>query len=197
MARPREFDPDKVLGDAMNVFWQHGYDAASLPALLKGMGMTRGSLYKAFTDKKSLFLRVLTRYENEAVQPAVDILTTGPADGLDRIKALFDSIVSTAKEGDRRGCLLCSAAAGPAAFDPEIATLVHLKLRLMEDAFTVAASQANALSSLTEDEQRDAAALLLTHYVGLRVMIRSNASMDTIISNAKALNAIINSLHAR
>ena len=45
------------------VFWQKGYEDASLPDLLEGMGLTRGSLYKAFKDKKSLFLKVLERYD--------------------------------------------------------------------------------------------------------------------------------------
>lgn len=194
MARPREFDPDKVLGDAMGVFWQHGYDAASLPDLLKGMGMTRGSLYKAFVDKKSLFLRVLERYETEAIQPGVALLTTGPTDGLDRIYALFSGVIAAAQNGDRRGCLLCSAAAGPAAFDAEISELVHAKLKIMERAFRVALSDAAALSHMTNAEHRNAAALLLSVYVGLRVLVRSNANIDTIASNAQAMHAIINTL---
>lgn len=194
MARPREFELDIVLGDAMNVFWQHGYDAASLPALLKGMGMTRGSLYKAFTDKKSLFLRVLDRYENEAILPAVAILTTGPADGLDRIETLFGSILAAAQSGDRRGCLLCSAAAGPAAVDEDISSLVHLKLQKMQNAFAVAVAESRPLSTLPKTEIRDVAAMLLTHYIGLRVLIRSNASMGTVTSNANAVSKVINTL---
>lgn len=194
MARPREFDPDKALGDAMNVFWQHGYDAASLPTLLDGMGMTRGSLYKAFVDKKSLFLHVLERYEEEAVKPAVILLTSGPADGLERISNLFTNVVNAAKNGDMRGCLLCSAAAGPAAFDTEISELIHLKLKKMEEAFLVAVSQSSALANMTNTEHRNAAALLLSLYVGLRILVRSGAHMETIDANANALNGIIASL---
>ena len=59
MARPREFDTTTALNGAMNEFWTKGYDGASLPDLLEGMGITRGSLYKAFTDKKTLFLPTL------------------------------------------------------------------------------------------------------------------------------------------
>lgn len=43
----------------MQVFWTHGYEGAPLRDLLDGMGLTRGSLYKAFTDKKTLFPHVL------------------------------------------------------------------------------------------------------------------------------------------
>ena len=75
MARPRAFNTDQAIDKAMQVFWTHGYEGASLPDLLDGMGLTRGSLYKAFTDKKTLFLKVLDHYENEAVKAAVDLLT--------------------------------------------------------------------------------------------------------------------------
>ena len=92
MARPREFDPDKALEQAMDVFWQHGYEGASLPDLLSGMGLTRGSLYKAFKDKRSLFLLVLNRYEQIAVAQAVALLGDDSIpDGADRIDALFAS----------------------------------------------------------------------------------------------------------
>ena len=75
MARPRSFDTDVAVEKAMQVFWTHGYEGASLPDLLEGMGLTRGSLYKAFTDKKSLFLKVLEHYEGKAVQSGVALLT--------------------------------------------------------------------------------------------------------------------------
>ena len=66
MARPRVFDTDVALSGAMDVFWEHGYEGASRPYLLIGMHLTLGSLYKAFNDKKSLFLTVLNRYEDSA-----------------------------------------------------------------------------------------------------------------------------------
>lgn len=175
MARPREFDTNSALADAMNVFWEHGYDAASLRQLLTGMGLTRGSLYKAFIDKKSLFLRVLNRYEVEAVQPAVALLTTGPVDGIERINTLFASVIETAQGGDRRGCLLCSAAAGPAAVDEDIAEIVHGQLGNMRQAFDDALAQSQAWATVGHEERSEAAYLLMSQYVGVRVLVRSNA----------------------
>jgi TetR/AcrR family transcriptional repressor of nem operon len=191
MARPREFDPDDVLKLAMDVFWQHGYEAASLPVLLEGMGITRGSLYKAFADKKSLFLRILDRYETEAVTPAVALLTTGPADGLDRIATLFDGVVQAAREGDHRGCLLCSAAAGPAAVDDDISEQVHLQLGKMQAAFGTALTQARSYEKTSDQDRAEMAAMLLSLYVGLRVLIRSGAPLETIELNASAVARIL------
>ena len=72
MARPREFDLDHALESAMLVFWEHGFEGASLPDLLDGMGITRGSLYKAFEDKKALFLKAMELYENKHVLRALE-----------------------------------------------------------------------------------------------------------------------------
>ncbi|MDA8586414.1 TetR/AcrR family transcriptional regulator [Rhodobacteraceae bacterium] len=191
MARPREFDTENALTGAMSVFWEHGYDAASLLDLLKGMGLTRGSLYKAFTDKKTLFLKVLNRYEVEAVDAAVALLTTGPTDGAERIKLLFDSIVSAVQNGDQRGCLLCSAAAGPSAVDVDIAEVVQVQLRKMGQAFYVALTQSTAHSGSSAQDRRDLAGLLLSQYVGLRVMVRSNAPIAAIQESVRAMDKVV------
>jgi AcrR family transcriptional regulator len=60
--RPRSFDADRALDSAMRVFWKHGYEGASLPALTEAMGINRPSLYAAFGNKESLFLKALDRY---------------------------------------------------------------------------------------------------------------------------------------
>ena len=191
MARPREFDADDALAAAMDVFWDHGYDAASLRELLSGMGLTRGSLYKAFVDKKSLFLKVLDRYEAEAVIPAVFVLTMGPSDGLERIDRVFESVVDAAQKGDRRGCLLCSAAAGPAAVDEDIAKIVHAQLEKMRQAFEEALAASKTWKAADAEKRSATASLLLSQYVGARILVRSNVPTSEIKRSLSALQRVI------
>ena len=62
IGRPRAFDVEKALHNAMQVFWRKGYLGTSLSDLTDAMGINRPSLYAAFGNKKSLFRKALDRY---------------------------------------------------------------------------------------------------------------------------------------
>jgi AcrR family transcriptional regulator len=59
MGRPREFDMEKALDQALNVFWRNGYEGASIAALTAAMGINPPSLYAAFGNKEGLFRKAL------------------------------------------------------------------------------------------------------------------------------------------
>lgn len=61
--RPRGFDREAALAQAMKVFWQKGYTATSMADLYRVMGINSPSLYAAFGSKEDLFLEAVDYYE--------------------------------------------------------------------------------------------------------------------------------------
>ena len=192
MARPRSFDTDVAVEKAMQVFWTHGYEGASLPDLLEGMGLTRGSLYKAFTDKKSLFLKVLEHYEGKAVQSGVALLTDSAIpNGADRIMTMFTNSYRAVTEGDQRGCLLCTAAAGPSTYDDEIAAAVSQGLGALRDGMDEALQASPKHQALSDDARGALADMLIAQYMGLRTMARARIDTDTLRNAVRSVGVML------
>jgi len=62
IGRPRAFDRDTALDQAMEVFWRHGYEGATIAQLTDAMGINPPSLYAAFGSKEALLKAALDRY---------------------------------------------------------------------------------------------------------------------------------------
>jgi AcrR family transcriptional regulator len=62
MGRPRTFDCDAALDQAMEVFWRHGYEGTTIAQLTDAMGINPPSLYAAFGSKEGLLKAALDRY---------------------------------------------------------------------------------------------------------------------------------------
>jgi len=53
------------LSAALTVFWEKGYEGASLADLTEAMGITKPSLYACFGNKEALFHKALDLYERD------------------------------------------------------------------------------------------------------------------------------------
>jgi TetR/AcrR family transcriptional repressor of nem operon len=176
MARPREFDTDKALDRAMGVFWSKGYEGASLQDLLKAMKIARGSLYKAFTDKRSIYLAALDRYEKTEVDQGIEALSDPDGgDGLARIREMLEDVKGDAA---RRGCFMCNAAIDRARFDPKVEAKVTAMLWRLQDAIAVALKQSKKGVRWSAKRRTATAAHILNTYMGLRVLARSGYPID-------------------
>lgn len=186
MGRPREFDVDEALDRAMRVFWAKGYEGTSLDDLLAAMRIGRGSLYKAFTDKRSLYLATLRRYDAEVVGRAVRELRGGAGDGKERIARLLQSVADAVENGnDRTGCFLCNASVDQAPHDESVAVQVRASIDRLEAAFFEALG-----SGGYEDAERKSRAKQLTaEYFGLRVLAKTGGEVAQLRSLIDAIVA--------
>ena len=101
--RPREFDTDVALAAALRVFWNKGYDGASLTDLTDAMGITRPSLYAAFGNKEALFKQALDLYESEKLAYVDIALREDTAKGV--AARMLHGTIDNMTSGECRGCM--------------------------------------------------------------------------------------------
>jgi TetR/AcrR family transcriptional regulator, transcriptional repressor for nem operon len=171
--RPRQFDEERVLASVQAAFWDNGYAGTSLDDLLAASGLGKGSLYGAFGDKKSLFLRVLREYDEandrmlrtwlEQADRAVDVIrgfVTGPLRDPDGEQA-------------RRGCLLANTAMELSESAPEVATEARRSYAATTSVLTDAIRRAQREGDVAPRVDADRAAhAVLAGQLGLIVLGR-------------------------
>ncbi|NUU67233.1 TetR/AcrR family transcriptional regulator [Enterobacteriaceae bacterium BIT-l23] len=123
--RPREFDTDSALDQAMLVFRNRGYHAATIGDLSTAMGLTSGSIYKAFKDKRNLFIQVFARYLSQR-SAALQARLAPFASGRERIAEWLRFYLESAADLEgRRGCLVVGSTVESQALDEELAGLAR------------------------------------------------------------------------
>jgi TetR/AcrR family transcriptional repressor of nem operon len=182
LGRPRQFDLQDAARDAMNVFWDQGYEGASLPDLIQGTGLSRGSLYKAFGDKKGLLLAALEIYMAEGLKTTADILLQ-PGTVKDAIRqSLLRHAYACADEAGKRGCLVVAVASEMAAHDPEIARLAGRMFRRTQQLYASAIIRGQAAGEFKEGDEQAKARFLVGHIQGMRVLGKTGVSRADMIA---------------
>jgi TetR/AcrR family transcriptional repressor of nem operon len=182
LGRPRQFDLQDAARDAMNVFWDRGYEGASLPDLIQGTGLSRGSLYKAFGDKKGLLLAALEIYMAEGLKTTADILSQ-PGTVKDAIRqSLLRHAYACADEAGKRGCLVVAVASEMAAHDPEIARLTGRMFRRTQQLYASAVIRGQAAGEFKEGDEQAKARFLVGHIHRTRVLGKTGVSRADMIA---------------
>ncbi|SEC55356.1 transcriptional regulator, TetR family [Rhizobiales bacterium GAS191] len=108
--RPRSFDRDVALARAMDVFWDKGYQGASMAELTTAMGIGSPSLYAAFGSKEDLFRASVARYKARDGSAIWAPLGTAPT----AVEAVRGVLMASARAFSRpkrpRGCLIVLSA---------------------------------------------------------------------------------------
>ncbi|MEH6546230.1 MAG: TetR/AcrR family transcriptional regulator, partial [Sneathiella sp.] len=164
-----------ALEGAMQLFWKKGYGATNLPDLLKAMNITRGSFYKAFGDKKSVYVEALKRYDRLQIGTAVTMLGDSKAGStMDRLNALFSTNINDDNpREERRGCLMCNAMVELGPTDATVANLTSKMYASIQRSIFFALSE-NITSSTTTDKILNDKSVILTNlYFGSHAISKS------------------------
>jgi TetR/AcrR family transcriptional repressor of nem operon len=189
MARPREFDINQALNQAMLVFWQKGYEATSIDYLLERMRINRASLYGTFGEKRALFRQALKHYE---VLFGYRALLERAKQGSPKaaIKGFFEETIRTLTRtppSDRWGCFMQNTALELAPHDPEIGKIVQNNFHACHALFGQVLELAKQKGELrkTPQETADLAIFLFANLSVLRLLAKAGM-------NEKALRAVAN-----
>jgi len=108
MGRPRTFDRQQAVEQAMHLFWEQGYDTTSLSQLKAhiGGGISAPSFYAAFGSKEKLFTEAIECYLATYAQVTQCLWDTSlpPAVAIER--ALRRSSEMQCDAGHPKGCMV-------------------------------------------------------------------------------------------
>ncbi|SCB43740.1 transcriptional regulator, TetR family [Rhizobium lusitanum] len=180
MARPREFDENKVLQLAVEQFWERGYEATSIRDLAQAMGLTTASIYNAFGDKRAVYRRALDFYVEQSFGDRVGRFEKRlPRDA---IQAFFHEIIDRSlSDTKRKGCMLVNSALEVAPHDEEFQRVVSGVLSQVEAFFRrcIEAGQ-NDGSIDRRQSATDMAGTLLGTLLGIRVLARTRPEKNLL-----------------
>ncbi|OLL75264.1 Transcriptional regulator, TetR family [Pseudonocardia sp. Ae168_Ps1] len=188
MPRPRQFDEVRVLSSVQAAFWDNGYAGTSLDDLLAASGLGKGSLYGAFGDKQSLFLRVLREYDE-----ANDRMLRAWLDQADRALDVIRGFVTGPLRDPggteaRRGCLLANTAMELSVSTPEVATEARRSYAatttLLAEAVWRAQCEGDVAARVDPDETAHA---VLAGQLGLLVLGRVGQDPAVLSAMAETL----------
>jgi TetR/AcrR family transcriptional regulator, transcriptional repressor for nem operon len=192
MPRPKEFNPDDALEQAMQVFWHKGYEATSMEDLLSAMNLSRGSLYDTFGDKRGLFLKVMDRYYTTFVGPMFSLLDQ-PGPALPSVRRfLYGLIDGCLSDPQRRGCLIANTVMELSPHEKDIARTLLQALKTAEDAFFKVLVRAKQQGELTHEKNPRALARFFTTMMqGAIVMIKAGAPADAVKQTTETALSIL------
>ncbi|MCC3763092.1 TetR/AcrR family transcriptional regulator [Glycomyces sp. TRM65418] len=175
MGRPKNFEPDVVVAQAMETFWTKGYGATSPADLAEATGVGKGSLYHAFGSKRELFGKALDLY-GQAGSELTEAYLNEPGTAKERIRAYLVFLVEVDLEAPApRGCLAANTALELGGKDAEatraVKRMTDETIRLLAERLRRGQREGDVDPGVDAEAQ---AHFLMNTIVGLRVMARTH-----------------------
>ena len=178
--RPRKFDEEQVLDQAMTAFWTHGFEATSMADLELATGLHKGSLYGAFGNKHQLFVTSLKRYLDDMRREKTRLLaeSSGPLQG---VSAVLHGMLEMADDDAAcpKGCLAINSLIELGPHDPEVKALMESHMDLMLSSLAEVVQQAQDRKEISRERPADLIAMMMfTFLTGLATQLKGRISKD-------------------
>ncbi|MFM2478697.1 TetR/AcrR family transcriptional regulator [Celerinatantimonas sp. MCCC 1A17872] len=189
--RPRTFDTDVALSDAIKVFSAKGYNGTSIKDLSESLNLTAGSIYKAFKDKRTLFLKTLDYYKNQRDTLSQNRIAQADL-GKDKIRKLLEGYAQDSLgESGQIGCMVVATAIELASEDSEIKQkinrLFHSGIKTIRELIMLGQQDGSIPVTIDPDKM---AQTLHSITQGMRVIGKANVDkshLENIVSTSMSL----------
>jgi TetR/AcrR family transcriptional repressor of nem operon len=172
VVRSRSYDEGQVLTGAMHAFRRSGYSGVSIPELEVATGLSAGSLYNSFGDKRGIFLAAFAHYLKAVLDRRIATFAK-PANGLSGLRQLFLSLLRE-PNGETFGCLITNSAIEFGSDDVVSEQTVRKGFEILQRLFVDRLAAAKTANRLRGDVDPNIGAVrLLALYQGVLVLIRA------------------------
>lgn len=190
--RPKTFDRDQALDQALEVFWEKGYAATAIDDLTAAMAIGRQSLYDTFGDKHTLYLEALRRYTEMRLSHTRQIFEAEDSP-LANLRTFF-ALWREEALGGTCGCMMVNSSTEVGAVDDAAARVVEKTLARLEGLLRELLERAQAAGELTDvASPRALARLIVGTANGLAVRSRlglDEEEVDDVLGTLDALLSI-------
>lgn len=189
MGRRKEYQREKVIGMAMNTFWDKGFQATSLTDLTNATGLNKKTLYAEFESKQGVFDAALSLYTSMGVAQAEQFLTAEPL-GLENIRRYF---LAMDYEPSCRGCLMTMTINQKNLVDESSMTLVRRALERIEALLRQNLTAAAAAGDLEDPAAVDRLATFLIFSIqGITTMGKYEGNRQKLAYTVETILSLLN-----
>ncbi|GAB2189565.1 TetR/AcrR family transcriptional regulator [Sessilibacter sp. MAH2] len=159
-----KFDRTEVVHAATQLFWQRGYQAASMQDVFQVTGLQPGSLYNAFGSKAGLFEETVRHYSKISFERVSEELTSAPSIDVGICSVLL-RMIRESTESEFCSCFLVKSQLElKSSGDEALASVVAEQLKKLETIFSEALQ-----TGQSEEAVNAKTTSLLLNMFGLRV----------------------------
>jgi len=185
--RPLSFDREAALEQAMHVFWERGYEAASIADLTAAMGITPPSLYTAFGDKEKLFLEAIERYALGPGSAGPRALAEEPTARGAIQRWLHEAAEELTRPCHPKGCMVVMAATNCSVAAEHVQTALAKRRAGAMAALKARIEQAISCGEVPADTDAQALSnFFSTVYQGMSMQAKDGATHSSLLATVDA-----------
>ena len=188
--RPRQFDEDEVLDALVELFWDRGFEAASLNEIVAAANLNRSSLYNAFGSKDEVYFAAVDRYLADRAAGLADAL--GGEGGIDIIVKFLEMLRrEITAEGGCRGCLAVNASTELGLRDERVAGVAERYRHQLSNHLRSPLDWAAAHGEIEESMVDTYVDMVSAFIISFAVAARSGAERDELERQADSMQRLV------